>query len=81
MAFRKYPTSLSKAPPPETNVLRDPPNCNFILFLTNFSKIMSCIFSKKVKFSFFIFFNTNYNTLKINFFFNPVAFLKLALIF
>ena len=26
IAFKKIPTSLSKAPPPETNVLRFPPN-------------------------------------------------------
>ena len=81
MALRKYPTSLSKAQPPETNVLRDPPNCNFILFLTSFSRIISCIFSKIVNFYFFIFFRPNSNILSTNFFFNPVTFLKLALIF
>ena len=26
MAFKKNPTSLSRAPPPETNVFSDPPN-------------------------------------------------------
>ena len=26
MAFKKKPTSLSRAPPPETKVFRDPPN-------------------------------------------------------
>ena len=54
---RKKPTSLSNAPPPETKVFKEPPNCAFIFFLTIFSRMLSNIFSIKPKGSFLIFFN------------------------
>ena len=52
IALRKIPTSLSRAPPPDTKVIKLPPNCFLIFLLTNLSKILSINLSKNVSFFF-----------------------------
>ena len=81
IAFKNIPTSLSNAPPPEIKAFNDPPNCDLIFFLTNFSQIKFSIFSINESFFLIIFFYLSLTVLLIKYFLNPFALLKFELIF
>ena len=79
--LRKVPISGSRAPPPDTNVLRLPPNCFFILDLTVISHILFIILFLKVSFSLLNFFEPSLTVFSTKNFFIPLALLKVEFIF
>ena len=63
------------------NAFREPPNCDLIFFLTNFSQIKLINFSYKESFCFKNFFFPRFSVDCTKIFFIPVALLKVDDIF
>ena len=78
---KKIPTSLSNAPPPEMNSFKEPPNCSFIFFLTIFSHIIFCTFSKIDNLFFNKSFSPRESIFLIRYFLSPFVLLKDTFIF